>query len=53
MLYGLYVISASCVFMDGDTVRHESFEAAVFMLFHMATKFFYMKVQDGAVQIWI
>ena len=26
---------------------------AVFMLFYMSVKLFHMKVQDGAVQIWI
>ena len=38
------------------TVHNESFEAEKFRGFHsfyMAHETFYMKVQDGTVQIWI
>ena len=35
----------------GNTIYHESF--VVFTVFSMSAKLFCMKVQDGAVQIWI
>ena len=49
------VVSLQDVVHAQNTVYHESFEAENFHGFHsfyMVRETFYMKVQDGALQIW-
>ena len=48
-----FIVNSNCMCV---TIYHKSFKAekfCSFCAFCMSTKLFYMKVQDGTVQIWI